>query len=242
MAQPVVEQYLATDEAGAGRHPVPHGVDDELGPAFTPEILRDLGRVRERKQAADVPGTVGHQAVHLADAEHGMAGAMFAPGPADVARLAKFDRDGARDRAQRLPPADDAGDGLLIHAVLQRDDEAAGCEVLPDHRRRPGRVVGLGADEGDVDRPLLGEALQLGHVQGTRRRRELGHVAQVADAQARCPYRLDVLRPEVDEGHVLAGLCHMGAGIAADCARADNRNPGSHSSFSAFVADPPYTR
>src|SRR5207342_911322 len=124
MAQPVVEQYLATDQAGAGRHPVPHGVDDELGPAFTPKILRDLCRVRERKEAADVPGAVGHKAVHLADAEYGMAGAMLAPGPADVARLAKFDRNGARDRAQRLPPADDAGDGLLIHAVLQGNNEA----------------------------------------------------------------------------------------------------------------------
>src|ERR1043165_3365672 len=152
MPQPVIQQYLTTDEAGAGRDSIPHGVDNELRPAFTPKILRHLRGVRECKQAANVPGTVGDKAVHLADAEHGVARAMLAASPADVTRLAKFDRDGARDRAARLPPADDAGDRLLIHAVLQRDNEAVGCEVLLDHRRRPSRVVELGADEGDLDR------------------------------------------------------------------------------------------
>ena len=32
---------------------------------------------------------------------------------------------------------------------------------------------------------------------------------------------LDMRRPRIDEGHVLAGLHHMGAGIAADRARSD---------------------
>src|SRR5690349_24490998 len=35
---------------------------------------------------------------------------------------------------------------------------------------------------------------------------------------------LDMLGPEIDKGHVLAGLDHMRAGIAADRARAHHRN------------------
>src|SRR5262249_60051989 len=35
---------------------------------------------------------------------------------------------------------------------------------------------------------------------------------------------LDMLGPEIDEGHVLAGLDHMRAGIATDRARAHHRN------------------
>ncbi len=36
-------------------------------------------------------------------------------------------------------------------------------------------------------------------------------------------HRLDMLGPGVDEGHVLAGLHHMRAGISADRAGADDR-------------------
>src|SRR5262249_34877515 len=56
MAQLVVEQYVAADEAGAGRHPVRHGVGDELRPAFAPKVLRHFCGVRERNEAADLPG------------------------------------------------------------------------------------------------------------------------------------------------------------------------------------------
>ena len=55
-----------------------------------------------------------------------------------------------------------------------------------------------------------------------------GYVHGVGDAQAVLSHVLDMLGPGIDEGHVLAGLHHMGAGIAADRARSDDReNCGS---------------
>ncbi len=41
-------------------------------------------------------------------------------------------------------------------------------------------------------------------------------------------HALDMLGPGVEEGHILAGLSHVRAGIAADGAGADYRNPGVH--------------
>ena len=136
--------------------------------------------------------------------------------------------DGAGDAAERLAPADDAGDRLLVHAVLQRDHEAVGRQILPDHHGRPGRVVGLGADEGDVDGLLLGELLHLREVQRAHRDRELRHVLGVGDAQPVLLHVLDVLGPGVDERHVLARLHHVRARIAADRARPDDRNLAAH--------------
>ena len=145
-----------------------------------------------------------------------------------MAGLGQVDRDRAGDAAERLAPADDAGDRLLVHAVLQRHDEAVGRQVLLDHHGRPGRVVGLGAHEGDVDRLLLGELLHLGEVQRPHRHRELGHVLGVRDAQAVLLHVLDVRGPGIDEGHVLAGLRHVRARIAADRARPDDGNLAAH--------------
>ncbi len=65
-----------------------------------------------------------------------------------------------------LAPADDAGDGVLVHAILQRDHVAIGCQILPDQHRSPGRVVRFHADESDIDGLLLGELLRVRHVQG----------------------------------------------------------------------------
>jgi len=67
--------------------------------------------------------------------------------------------------AERLAPADDAGDGLLVHAILQRHHETVWRQILPDQHRRPGGVVGFHADESDVDRLFLGELLRVGDVE-----------------------------------------------------------------------------
>ena len=46
---------------------------------------------------------------------------------------------------------------------------------------------------------------------------------------------LDMLGPGIDEGDVLARLHHMGAGIAADRTRSDNRYLPAHAVLPAFA-------
>ena len=169
--------------------------------------------------------------MHLAGPEHRVRVAVLGGAAMDEAGLGQVDRDRACDAAERLAPADDAGDRLLVHAVLQRDDIAVGREILPDQHRRPGGVVGLHADEGDVDRLLLGELLRVGDVQRAHRHGEfrLGH--RVGDAQAVLSHVLDMRGPRIDEGHVLAGLHHVRAGIAADRARPDDGDFLAHGFF-----------
>ena len=165
----------------------------------------------------------------------------------DLTRRVQFDGDRAGDRAQRLAPADDAGDRLLVHAVLQRDDIAVRREILLDHRRRPGGVVGFRADKGDVERLLP----WLSCCASVRCRARAGTVngstsriwVIVSPSLLMC---LDMLGPEIDEGHVLAGLDHMRAGIAADRSRA-RRSQSSSPSPSPFLhiapaRDPPHHR
>ena len=136
---------------------------------------------------------------------------------------------------KRLAPADDAGDRLLVHAVLQRHAIAVRRQVLLDHRRRPGRVVRFGADEGDVERLLLADLLQLGDVQRAHRHGERLDLADMGDRQPVLLHVLDMLGPEIDKGHVLAGLDHVRPGIAAD-------RPGAHDCDLVAHSFPPALR
>jgi hypothetical protein len=95
-------------------------------------------------------------AVHFTGAKDGVRRATLASAPVDVAGLRQIDRDAARNAPKRLAPADDAGDRLFIHAVLQRHDVTVRRQILLDQGGGPGGVVGLHAHEGDVDRRLLG--------------------------------------------------------------------------------------
>ena len=63
-----------------------------------------------------------------------------------------------------------------------------------------------------------------------------GDVHGVGDAQPVLAHVLDMLGPGIDEGHVLAGLHHMRAGIAADRARSDDRDLPAHASPDIFLA------
>jgi len=132
--------------------------------------------------------------------------------------------DRAGDRAQGLAPADDAGDCLLVHAILQRHAIAAGRQVLLDQRRRPGGVVGLHTDKGDVDRRLFAELLRFGQMQGARPHGERLDIADMGDPQPVLTDGFDVFRPRIDIGYVLASLHHMRAGITANRSRADDRD------------------
>ena len=146
----------------------------------------------------------------------------------DMAGLYEADADVAGDAAQDLAPADHLGNRRLVHAILQRHDITARRQVLADQERRPVRVVGFRADKGDVGRRFLGKLLRLGQVQGARLGRERLRPLVMRDAQPVFLDLLDVLRPRVDERHILAGLRHMRAGIAADRPGADDDDPLAH--------------
>src|SRR5208283_4757234 len=51
----------------------------------------------------------------------------------------------------------------------------------------------------------------------------------VRHAQTMLAHLIDMGGPRIDERHILAGLHHMGAGIAADRARSDDGNLAAHS-------------
>ena len=166
--------------------------------------------------------------MHFAGAEHRMRRAVLGGTAMDVAGLRQIDGDAGGDAAERLAPADDARNGLFVHAILQRDDETVGREILLDQHRRPGGVVGLHADKGDVDRLLLGERLRIGDVQRTHRHGEFRLLHCMCHAQPVRPHVLDMRRPRIDESHVLAGLHHMRARITADRAGPDNGDLLAH--------------
>ena len=173
--------------------------------------------------------------MHFAGAKHGVRGAVLAGAAVDVAGRGQIDRDAAGDAAERLAPADDAGDGLFVHAVLQRHHVAVRRQILLDQHGGPGGVVGLHADEGDVDRRLPGQLLRVGDVQRAHRDREFRDVLGMGDAQAVLSHVLDMLGPGIDERDVLARLHHMGAGIAADRTRSDDRYLPAHAFLPAFL-------
>ena len=100
---------------------------------------------------------------------------------------------------------------------------------MVDQHRRPGGVIGLHAHEGDVDRLFLGELLRVGDVERAHRHGEFRFFHCMCHAQAMLAHVLDMGGPRVDEGHVLAGLNHMRAGITANRAGADDRNFSAHS-------------
>ncbi|HTW50722.1 MAG TPA: hypothetical protein VME45_02365 [Stellaceae bacterium] len=170
----------------------------------------------------------GNAAVGFAGTIDNVPVAADQPAAMHLRRRVQRDRDVAGDAAHHLAPADDAGNRLLVHAVLQRDDIAAGCQILLDEPRRPFGVVGFDADKGDVDRRLLGELLRLGEVQRLAFDRERLRALMVGDADAVAVDRRDVLGPEIDEGDVFPGLRHMCAGIAADRAGTDHDDPLAH--------------
>src|SRR5579885_3019870 len=227
MADRLVPGDLGPAQPGAGGDAVRHRVG-ELRPALAPQIVGCLGAVGMADEPAHLLRALGDAPVHLAGTVDGVAAAADQPAAVHLPRRMQGDADVASDAAQRPPPADDLGDRRLVHAVLQRHDIAGRRQVLLDQPRRPFGVVGFDADEGDVDRLLLGELLRLGQVQGADLDVERLRPLVVGDADAVPVDRLDIFRPEVDEGDVFPGLRHMLAGIADDRPRADDDDPLAH--------------
>ena len=184
MPDRVVLDHVAGDHPGAGRKPVAHHVGDELRPALAPEVLGHHRAVGIADAARGPPWRGRYAAMHLADAEDGVASIADLP-------AARRTWPGACSSTvielaiepnvlpQPTMPA-------IVSSFMQFCSEttiAAGREVLLDHRRRPGGVVGLHADKGDVDRRLLGELLRLGQVQRARPDGERLDIADMGDPQ-----------------------------------------------------------
>src|SRR6516165_9405115 len=173
---------------------------------------------------------VGDRAVDLAGAVDRMRSAALDPAAMNMARLDQADADVAGDAAHRLAPADDTRDRRFVHAVLQRDDITTRRQILADQQCRPVGVVGFGADKGYVDRSFLREMLSLGQMQSPHLDRKRLFAFVVGDAQAVLLHLLDMRRPKIDEGHILAGARHVRSGVTAHRAHADDRDPFAHNS------------
>src|SRR5262249_28581942 len=119
MADRIVADHVLADHAGARRQPVAHHIGDELRPAFAPQFLGHHRAVGITDEPAHLLRAIGDAAVDFAGAEHGMPRSRFSGGAPHLPRRMQLDGDRAGDAAQRLAPADNAGDGLLVHAVLQ---------------------------------------------------------------------------------------------------------------------------
>ena len=199
-----------------------HAVDAQFRPALAPQIVGDLAGVDGADHRAQFLDAGGDAAVHLADPVDLVARRVLAAGAADLAGRVELGRQDRGDRADRPAPADDAGDALLVDAVLQRHDIAGRRQILPDHRRRPLGVVRLDRDEGDVDRPLLRELLHLGQVQRLGLRDDRFLRGDAFERQPVLADRLDMLGPRVDQRHVEPVMREVAAGIAADRAGPDH--------------------
>src|SRR5204863_7606417 len=102
----------------------------------------------------------------------------------------------------------------------------------------PSRVLGIHADEGDVDPTSLGEPLRARDMPRPHRNRELRHVHRMRYAQPMLAHMLDMLGPRVDERHILARLRHVGAGITPDRARPDDGYLVAHGLLRGMGSDP----
>ena len=230
LADAIVLAHRVAAEPRRSRHTVMHAVDAELRPAFAPEVVGDPAGVDCADHRAQFLDPRGHSAVHLADPVDLVPWRVFRAGAADLAGGVKLGREQRGDRADRLAPADDAGDALLVDAVLQRHHVAARRQVLPHHRRRPFRVVRLRRDEADVDRSLPGEVLHFGQVQRLWPGAHEFHFADPLERQPILADRLDMLGPRVDQRDVEADMREVPAGISADRTGAEHNNPLVHGS------------
>jgi len=80
--------------------------------------------------------------------------------------------------------------------------------------------------------------LRLGQMQGPHLDREWRLALVMGDAQAVLLHLLDMRRPHVDQGHILAGAGHVGSGVAADRSDPDHRDPLAHHSSPEIASGP----
>ena len=162
----------------------------------------------------------------LAHAEDHVAGvSAYGASALHVAGLPQRDLDVRGDAAHRALRPDDAADDRVVPAVLQGDEATVRLDVALDEVGRPLGVVGLEGDEGEVE--LVNDVLGFGQVEGVDGDGEIALAA--AGAEAVALHGLDVLRPHVHHGHVLAGAGEEGADVAAEGSGAHDADAGCHS-------------
>jgi hypothetical protein len=165
--------------------------------------------------------------VYLAHAVHRVRLAAEVDVPLHMPRPVEFRREQADAAADRLAPADHAGQPLFVDRVLHRNEVAVRRDIGPDQVRRPFGVVGLHRDHRDVERPLLRQLRHVADMQRLHRHHHRFGRRHAVDREAVAADLLDMLRPAVDQRHVMAGAGEQGAGIAADGAGADEHDAGS---------------
>ena len=173
--------------------------------------------------------------MHFTNPEDGVFVATLGDGPTDGAGFVHVNRDQRGDGADHPPPADHTGDFFLVQTVLQRHHITVGGEILADHHRRPFGVIGFHRQEGDVDRPLLIQVLQFGDVHGLGGGH--GHLFVGGDAvqgQTMGADPRDILRPHVDQGHIVSMLGEMSAHVPAQRADPDDRDSLRHIASSRY--------
>ena len=183
---------VVAGHAGGGRDAVGHAVDAQLRPALAPQIGRRLDAVDRADHVRELFDSLGDAAVQFAGAVDLVGRGALCGGAANPARRVELGAEQRGDDADRLVRADDPGDALLVHAVLQRHDISVGRQVLGDQHRRPFRVIGLDRNHRDVDRFMLCEILDLGQMHRLRLGADiflLGHAFDrepVACGSSRC--------------------------------------------------------
>ncbi len=128
------------------------------------------------------------------------------------------------DATHRATTADDRGDRVVVHAVLQPHQNAVLSEVGFDQFRQPAGIVRLGGQEHDVE--IAVERCQLAEMQGPNGDVEIPVLA--LHVQTAGFHRLDVRRPLIDDRHVQPRPGKIGADTAADRAGPENRHCFAH--------------
>ena len=217
-------------EAGRGGEPVTHRVHHQLRPALAPQVGGDFGAVDRAQQLRHFLDAPRDAPVRLAHAEDRVLVSTHRDGALDPSRPVELDRDQARDAAHGLAPAHVLRDALLVDAVLERDDEAVRRKIGLDQVGRPLGVVGLHANERDVDRLFLHQALDVAHVERFDAYRVAFGPGESRELKSVIAHVVDMLGPCVDQRHVMSRARHVSAGVTADRAGAHH-----HNSFSQFT-------
>src|SRR5262249_49739347 len=115
----LVPIHVVAGEARGSRDAIGHAVDAQLRPAFAPEIGRRLDRVDRADHLGQFLEPLGDAAMALAGTIDLVFRGAPRAGAAHTARGIEFGTEQRGDDPDSLVPADDPGNALLVHAILQ---------------------------------------------------------------------------------------------------------------------------
>ena len=165
-----------------------------------------------------------------------MLGAALGGHAAYAGRFVKFYRDHGGDHAHRAFAADYGGNRVFIHAVLQRHRVTVLRQIRRHRFSYAFGVVRLDRDENDVKRLLPGQRGEVVVMERFRLiDREFFFVGNTIEFQPARADSLDILRPQINQRHILPAVCKIATDIAAQRAGAHKRNVFSHVSSLKLV-------